>query len=125
MIRIFQGVLVIRLLRWDNHQLELCIFPPFKVIERHKHDESNIELLHIWGKAAYERWQWFEDKKSMTYNGHVTRLFKDCFRFFTIPKGAWHAAKIGWTGLITISCQTWDKTKPVTSVTEDFKTYGK
>ncbi len=112
MIILFKGVLVVKIWKWNKTQIELCIFPPNKLVESHKHDDEDIELCHIWGCAHYVRCSDDLDIREHRAN------FRDMGRFFTIPRGYWHSAKVGAWGLITLSCQRWT-TEP-SSVTQDY-----
>lgn len=116
MIKLFKGVLVVRLWRGQSHQAELCIFPPWvKGIPLHQHKESDIELIHLFGKASYYRQESKERGNSASY--YATG--KDFLRSFSIPKGTWHSALIKF-GLVTLSIQKWNTTTKMTSVTQDY-----
>lgn len=112
MFKIFNGCLVVRLWRSFNKQVELCVFPPFKNIKYHFHKHEDIEVVHIFGKVNYFR---IKDYKIRTYAAG----FKDIFRSFSVPRMSLHAAKISWTGLVTLSVQKWVNFE-VSSVTEDY-----
>lgn len=115
MIRLFKGVLVIRIFRnkSQNRQVELCIFPPFKSIPMHIHEYEDIELMHVFGKALYR----IKKRGRSILYGATTR--KDFLNLFTINANEPHGAIIGWTGLVTLSIQKWKK--DMDSVTKDFK----
>lgn len=111
--KLFKGVLVQRLYRKGNLQLELCIFPPFKKIPYHTHEKSDIEILHLWGKASYGR---IHNNDSRHYDAG----FKDIGRCFSVPAYSLHGAAISWTGLITVSIQRWKNSSDMNSVTQDY-----
>lgn len=112
MILFKDNIMVFRVYKKGNKQIELCIFPPFKgEISCHYHKEEYIELMHLWGFVTYRRIYKGLDRS------HTTTL-KDTGRKFSIPSESVHSAFIGWSGLITLSIQTW-KTE-VKSVTKDY-----
>jgi len=95
--------LVIRIWRSAGLQIELCIFKPFCSINWHKHQLVDVEVCHIWGTATY----------AIRYPceiviEHKTR-WRDTFRLFTVMRNHPHKADVGWRGLITLSCQRWQK----------------
>lgn len=113
MIRIFKGVLVLRLWRSVKRQIELCIFPPFKRIPDHYHCDSNIELMHLWGNALYSRTSVGIHKSAKANLRHIGISY-------SIPCFSVHSAEIGWLGLITLSHQRWINERMPESVTKDY-----
>lgn len=110
MIKFKDKNIIVLLHRWNNLQVELCIFKPNQHVKWHMHKFQDIEVMHLWGYGTYRR-----KDKDRGYRA----TFKDMFKKFSIPANIMHSAYIGGCGIITLSIQRWNTVKP-TSVINDF-----
>lgn len=102
----------IKLWKWNNFQIELWFCPKGFIIEKHSHNEQDIELTYLYGRAIFHR-----QIEGCAINSIDTSQ-ANIGQTFSIPAGTLHWFEVSDRPLVFINREYW-KTKP-TSASIDF-----
>ncbi len=104
-----------RIWKWGRTQYELWFCPRYYNIERHSHDDQDIEIIFLYGSP----WFWRQE------NGVVTegwpRFPHNFCDVFSIRAGVLHSFYTGRLPMIVLSKERWKEGAKMTSAAVDFK----
>jgi len=115
-----EGCVGIRLYRFGRKSAQIWFCPAGYKIERHSHEEQDIELMFFCGDAKFFRLV----KHDSVWNREETKEVKGLgnpFKTFTIPAGTIHWFEVSTKPLVFINFSTWNQGIIPSSAAIDFK----